>query len=99
MLTKSKLLHHTELFDINSLKTIIRESSKFYVVDSNDFNRASNQNWYAERVIYQGHYYSATDLIICELDNEQYIVTPKLFRQLGSGSERLTYVRIKEIIN
>ena len=63
--------------------------------DCNEFNKVYNkkkkngslnvkyEDWYAERIAYHLNYYNVTDLVICEMEAKQYVITAQLFLLLN----------------
>jgi hypothetical protein len=91
METNFKPLPKIELFNIDLVKKVINSSTRFYIVDSREFNKVYNsskkngnlnvkyEDWYAHRIAYNLNYYNVTDLVICETESKQYVFTAQLF--------------------
>lgn len=87
-----------ELFNIDFLKKVISESSRFYIVDSRDFSKAyvgkkknksvnvKYEDWYFQRIVYHLDYYNLTDVVICQVDKKKYVVTAQLFLLLTGNN-------------
>jgi hypothetical protein len=98
METNFKPLPKIELFNIDLLKKVVNESTKFYIVSASDFNKVYNQkkksgslnvkreDWYSDRIAYHLNYYNVTDLVICEVGTKQYVVTAQLFLLLHGNN-------------
>jgi hypothetical protein len=98
METKFKPLPQIELFNIELLQKVINQSTKFYIVDSRAFNKAyggKNKNksidvkyedWYVPRIVYHLNYYNLTDVVICQVEQRQYVITAQLFLLLTGNN-------------
>jgi hypothetical protein len=98
-----------ELYDLDFVKKVINESKKFYIVDCNDFNNTYNgksesndlnvkyEDWYATRISYHLNYYNVSDLVICETELKQYVITAQLFLLLTDNGmqAKITLENIK----
>lgn len=93
-----KPLPKIELYDVDFVKKVINESTRFYIVDCKDFDKVYNrkkknsslnvkyEDWYATRIAYHLNYYNVSDLVICEMESRQYVITAQLFLLLnGNG--------------
>ena len=109
METKFKPLPKIELFNIDLLKKVVSESTRFYIVSATDFNKVYNQkkkssninvkyeDWYATRIAYHLNYYNVSDLVICEMESKQYVITAQLFLLLTDNGmqAKITLENIK----
>lgn len=99
-----KPLPKIELYNIEAIKKVINESSRFYIVDCKDFNKVYNskkksidlkvkyEDWYATRIAYNLGYYNVTDLVICEVESKQYVITAQLFLLLNDNGQQAKIV-------